>query len=87
MNIVSLVIVFILAWWMALFMVLPWGLRQPDKPDVSSMGGAPVDPNIKRKFMITTILACVFTFLIWLVVESDMISFHDIAMRMMEEDR
>lgn len=73
------IIVFILVWWILLFTVLPFGHRRDED-------GTPTAPHIKRKFLITTGIAIVIWLCVFGIVQSDMISFHDMAVRMMEED-
>ena len=61
MNLFTGVIVYLLIWWTALFLVLPIGVR-PDPEGDSSVGGwrgAPVRPMLLRKVVATTLLAAV----------------------------
>lgn len=63
----SAFVVFLLIWWITLFAVLPLGVRgQAEEDNVvkGSEPGAPVQSDIKRKFIITTIIAAV----IWIIV-------------------
>lgn len=46
-------------WWMALFAVLPWGVRRNQNPEIGHDPGAPLEPRLKSKFLATTILAAV----------------------------
>jgi predicted secreted protein len=54
--------------------VLPFGVRQPDQPEVGSVG-APVNPNMKRKFIATTVLAAIIWCVIQIVFMLDVIDF------------
>ena len=84
MGFVSGVVVFIRIWWTVLFMVLPWGNRPPEEEDVvegQSMS-APSLPRLKLKFMITTGIAVLLWFVIAYMIESKLISFHDMARSM-----
>ena len=63
----SAFVVFLLIWWITLFAVLPMGVRgQAEEGDIvnGSEPGAPVQSNMKRKAIITTIIAAI----IWVIV-------------------
>lgn len=49
---------YILIWWVMLFTVLPLGIEKPQTPERGHDPGAPVKPDLKRKFILTTGLAC-----------------------------
>lgn len=70
--------IFLTIWWTVLFVVLPLGSRSYHemglKPPAGGDPGAPVNPNLKRKFITTTwVSALVFTAL-WLVIRFQLIS-------------
>lgn len=67
MNPFSMFVVFLIIWWIVLFVVLPLGIRgQAEVNDVieGTEPGAPVDSNIKGKFILTTKIAVV----VWIAV-------------------
>ncbi len=73
MNPFSLFVVYLLIWWMTLFAVLPFGVRgQAEEGEVvrGSEPGAPVDSQMKRKVILTTIIATI----LWLIVCSIILS-------------
>ncbi|NCT40825.1 MAG: DUF1467 family protein [Alphaproteobacteria bacterium] len=74
------IVVFLIAWWTFLLMVLPFGHKRDI--DGTVMPGA----NIKKKFIWTTIGAAVIWVIIYLIIEADVISFQDMAQAMFEED-
>ena len=82
MNIFSGIMVFILVWWMMFFCLLPFQIENIIKPKGGVMAGAPVHPHLKGKVMIATGLTTVIWLVIYAVVKSDLISFHDMAARM-----
>jgi predicted secreted protein len=83
MGFVSGVVVFIMIWWTVLFMVLPWGNRPPEEDVVEGQSmSAPSLPRLKLKFMITTGIAVLLWFVIAYMIESKLISFHDMARSM-----
>ncbi len=78
MGVVSGILVYLVVWWTALFMVLPWGVRQPNEPEVGIVG-APVNPNMKIKIIATTILAAIIWIIIQLMFYFDVVDFRELA--------
>lgn len=79
MGWVSGIVVFLLTWWTMLFTVLPFSLKRDET-------GKPDDPKLGQKFLITTFVAGVVWLGIYLLISSDIISFHDMAAQMAKED-
>ena len=71
-------VVFTLIWWTTLFCVLPLGVKPEDRsPEEGGWRGAPSEPHMLRKVLITTaVSALIFGAVFWLI-ESDLISFRD----------
>jgi len=62
MNWFSLLVMYLIIWWVVLFAVLPIGVKgQAESDDIvkGSEPGAPVDSQIKKKFIITSAIATV----------------------------
>lgn len=80
----SAFVVFLLIWWVTLFTILPFGVRgQAEDGEIvrGSEPGAPVKTNIKKKFLITTVVAfvlwvCVCAIIILGVVSWDDLNLH-----------
>jgi predicted secreted protein len=70
-------VVFLLVWWTALFCVLPIGTRPDPDGDIEAGGwrGAPVAPRLGWKLLGTTGLTIVIWAILYLVIESDWLSF------------
>ena len=49
--------IFLLIWFVILFAVLPWGIRQPTEPEPGHDPGAPMNPQLGRKAIITTVIS------------------------------
>ncbi len=49
MNWFESLVAFIVIWWLVLFMVLPWGVRIPDKAEPGHATSAPVRPRLWLK--------------------------------------
>jgi len=50
-------------WVVILFMVLPWGVRVPDKIEPGHADSAPENPQIGLKLLVTTVISA----LLWVV--------------------
>ena len=57
-------LIYMIIWWVVIFTILPIGIRKSNKVEKGHAEGAPQNPLILKKFIITSIIA----FLIWLVV-------------------
>ena len=66
----TMVAIYIVCWWVALFAVLPLGMNQRDQeqPTDGAQWGAPVQPNLKKKFLTTTWVAALAWVLIMVLV-------------------
>lgn len=80
MSLISGAVVFFLIWWVSLFAVLPFGHER-------EQDGKPVKANMKKKVLWTTIIAVVIWGIVFAVIQSDLISFREMALTMTEEDR
>ena len=83
MSIGAVVAIYFIVWWIALFAVLPWGVRsQAESQDITpgTEPGAPVRPALRKKALATTILAAVITAgIVWLIT-SGTVSLEDLPM-------
>lgn len=79
-------VVYLLTWWVVLFMVLPVGIEHEENPDPGHMSGAPKNPKIKMKFVITTIISAFLWLVIYALIKMELINFYDIAYEMSKED-
>ena len=75
MGIVSGIVVYVMLWWLVLFMVLPWGVRAPDAPEVGHEAGAPQAPRMWVKALITTVIATALWVAVDVFIVSDLFSF------------
>ena len=70
--------IFLTIWWTVLFVVLPLGSRSYHemglKPPAGGEPGAPVNPNLKRKFITTTWVSALVFAVLWLVIRFQLIS-------------
>ena len=87
MTITSGIVVFVIIWWVAIFAVLPWGVKQPTVQDKGIMPGTPMQPNMKKVVLTTTLLSIVLWLLVYALVQSDIISFSKTAQEWAVKDK
>ena len=70
-SIVLYTSIFFVIWWTVLFVVLPFGVKSHHEAGIEVPGGgdpaSPVDPQLKKKFLMTTWIALGLTFVVWVV--------------------
>jgi predicted secreted protein len=82
MNPISAIAVYFIIWWLVLFIILPFGVRNAHEVgeiiEEGNDAGAPVNPQLIKKAIWTTVLATiVFVFFI-VVIRGGMITFDSI---------
>jgi len=70
MTIFGAIVVFVIVWWLFFFMLLPWGVRREESPEIGHDAGAPVQPLLWRKVLVATVLGTAATAAIWWFVEN-----------------
>jgi len=70
MGIFEYSMIFILCWWLAFFLTLPFGVRQQEAVDGAAYPAAPQKSYLKRKLIAATILAFVLTFMVSWIIQS-----------------
>ena len=60
-------VIFVILWWLILFLLLPIGIKKQENVDVGNDPGAPKDPMLKKKFILTTIISFFITIIIIIV--------------------
>jgi predicted secreted protein len=70
MTIAQFIVAYAVCWWLVLFMVLPHRADPSPSPMAGHAPSAPQNPRLKRKFLLTTLLAFLPTLLIYLVSNS-----------------
>jgi predicted secreted protein len=61
-------------WVVVLFMVLPFGVRQPEETGAGHMPGAPENPHIGLKFAVTSGITAVIWIVLYFAVDFGWIS-------------
>jgi predicted secreted protein len=81
MNWFSQFAIFLLIWFVVLFAVLPWGVRQQNNPEPGHDPGAPVQPMLWRKAAWTTAISVIIWGVYYVVTQVYGISLLDLATR------
>jgi predicted secreted protein len=80
-GITGSIIVYVLIWWIIFFSVLPVGIqssKEKFKERVYGMDpGAPINPKIGRKFLITTIITSIIFIVIYYLVKFDLLNLRE----------
>ena len=75
MGVVSGFVVFQMIWWIVLFTVLPVGIRtDPDKAQTGFANSAPIQLNLRKKLLITTLISIVLWGVVFIVMYYELIS-------------
>ena len=73
MSITGSIIVYVMIWWIIFFSILPVGIKSNKEVFKETIEGsdpgAPKNPKIARKFLITTIITSIFFIMIYYIVD------------------
>ncbi|MCB1376777.1 MAG: DUF1467 family protein [Alphaproteobacteria bacterium] len=82
MSLTSGIAIYFITWWVTLFAVLPWGVRSHHEAGKDVMeghdAGAPTNPMMWRKVLVTTVIASAIFVLIYGQMTYEWIGFDDI---------
>jgi len=68
-------LIYIIIWWIVLFTILPIGIRKQEKVEKGHAEGAPQNPQILKKFIITSLIAFVLWLLVFFIIKKQIFSF------------
>ena len=78
MGITGSIIVYVMIWWIIFFSVLPFGVRSNKEVFKEKIGGidpgAPKNPKIGKKFLITTLITTIIFLVIYYLAEIDLLN-------------
>jgi predicted secreted protein len=77
MGWVTGIVVYVLAWWVTLFAVLPLWVTPADPDGPGHAAGAPRRPRMLLKLAVTTVVSAVIWLGIYLLVHSPLLSFRE----------
>lgn len=86
MGVFTGIVLYVIMYCFSLFMVLPFGNKAPDVVETGNSTGAPENPRIKQKFIITGIIAALIWLIVFCLIKMDVIDFYEIGRQMSEED-
>lgn len=79
MSIATIILVYVVAWWMVFFAALPVGVRSQHETEegvtAGTEPGAPANPNLKIKAIVTSGIALVLTVAYYFLATSGIFSF------------
>jgi predicted secreted protein len=75
MNWVEGIVVYVLVWWVVIFAILPFWVRQQDEVPPGHAPGAPTHPHLWRKAAVTTLVSAIIWLGIYALASSDLITF------------
>ena len=68
-------LIYIIIWWIVVFTILPIGIRKQDKVEKGNAEGAPQNPQILKKFIVTSLIAFVLWLLVFFIIKKQIFSF------------
>ncbi len=81
MGITGSIIVYVLIWWIVFFSLLPVGIQSKKEKFIEKIEGidpgAPNNPKIAKKFLITTIITSIIFIVIYYLVESNLLNLRE----------
>ena len=81
MGITGSIIVYVLIWWIIFFSVLPVGIqsnKEKFKEKIEGIDpGAPLNPKIGKKFLITTLITSIIFIVIYYLVELNLLNLRE----------
>ena len=81
MGITGSIIVYVMSWWIIFFSVLPIGIKSNKDVFKEKIGGmdpgAPKNPKIAKKFLITTLITTIIFAVIYYLVSIDLLNLRE----------
>ena len=77
MTLLTGIVVYVLVWWVTLFAMLPLWVTPAERGDLGHDSGAPENPYMLRKIVLTTVIAAAIWLGIYLLVTSPWLSFRE----------
>ena len=81
MGITGSIIVYVLIWWIIFFSILPVGIQSKKEKFIERIDGidpgAPNNPKIGKKFLITTIITSIIFIVIYYLVELNLLNLRE----------
>jgi predicted secreted protein len=68
------VAMYVVIWWLAIFAVLPWGVKPAEKGDLGHAAGAPANPRLWFKVGMTSIVAAVLWMIMYAIIRLGLVN-------------
>lgn len=68
------VAMYVVIWWLAIFAVLPWGVKPAEKDDLGARAGAPANPRLWFKVGMTSIVAAVLWVIMYAIIRLGLVN-------------
>jgi predicted secreted protein len=68
------VAMYVVIWWLAIFAVLPWGVKPAQKGDLGHAAGAPANPRLWFKVGMTSIVAAVLWVIMYAIIRLGLVN-------------
>lgn len=69
MTVSTGIVVYVMIWVVMLFLVLPWGVRIPNRIEQGHASSAPEKPYIGLKLLVTSVLSALFWVIAYVVLK------------------
>ncbi len=73
MSWLEVTVIFLIMWWLVLFTTLPFGVKRQENPEPGTEVGAPENPRLWTKALVTTVITAVLTGSIYVAAESGLL--------------
>jgi len=77
MDWITAIISYFLVWWVLLFTVLPWGVEKEKDSEMGNDPGAPKNPLLKKKIIVTSVMSMVLLIVAYILIETFSLSFYN----------
>ena len=78
MSITGSIVVYVCLWWIVFFAILPIDVNREKKGNIEGVDpGAPENPKIFKKFLITTIITSLIFIVIYYLVKFDLLNLRE----------
>ena len=63
----EIIVIFVIIWWLVLFVVLPFGIQRDNNTISGNDPGAPKNPKLKKKILLTSIISFFLSILVSII--------------------
>ncbi|HUZ75099.1 MAG TPA: DUF1467 family protein [Stellaceae bacterium] len=66
---------YVVIWWLVIFAILPFWVKPAEEGDLGHAAGAPRQPRLARKALVTTVVAGVVWLLLYWAIHINLVNF------------